>query len=425
MKKVHILLLMTEGDERKHVLDYTHVDLHYVEDHRKNLVNKFYLLKQELSLHKSELCSLKNTMSINRYVQNEVIRVNLENESLKDEISDFKKADESPSMPIPKITSNSESECETQEPLQPLPKLIRATPANSLISLADLTLNMADLTLNTFVPKSTKPTSDKVSPIYAIKKNTETKSPIVPITLHLYHKLGVQSLSKENKPLGLDLEHLEQTTVNKTLTKLKAQSSVNPSAKKALMIPNPFKEFKYYGFNDHYSDNYEYYHGFEVCGSVAYEIVDCLKKHPNSKKLNSGCSRHMTGVKQYLHRYSKESGPKVVFGDNSSGDTEGHGSINCTRINFTRTAYVNGLKHNLISISQLCDANFKVLFTKTQGTILNQNDEVVLIAPRRRDVYVIDMYLVGDTMITGSSNYMALYATSTINCLDVPCASAT
>ncbi|GKE09679.1 hypothetical protein Tco_1413230, partial [Tanacetum coccineum] len=38
--------------------------------------------------------------------------------------------------------------------------------------------------------------------------------------------------------------------------------------------------------------------------------------------LDSGCSRHMTGVKQYLHRYSKELGTKVVFGDNSSGDTE-------------------------------------------------------------------------------------------------------
>ncbi|GJR09323.1 retrovirus-related pol polyprotein from transposon TNT 1-94 [Tanacetum coccineum] len=56
-----------------------------------------------------------------------------------------------------------------------------------------------------------------------------------------------------------------------------------------------------------------------------------------------------------------------------------------------RVAYVNGLKHNLINISQLCDANYKVLFTETQGTIFNQNDEVGLIAPRTRDVYVIDM----------------------------------
>ncbi|GJZ55189.1 hypothetical protein Tco_0610382 [Tanacetum coccineum] len=41
--------------------------------------------------------------------------------------------------------------------------------------------------------------------------------------------------------------------------------------------------------------------------------------------LDSGCSRHMTGVKQYLHRYSKEPGPKVVFGYDSLGDTEGYG----------------------------------------------------------------------------------------------------
>nr|GEV11831.1 retrovirus-related Pol polyprotein from transposon TNT 1-94 [Tanacetum cinerariifolium] len=90
-------------------------------------------------------------------------------------------------------------------------------------------------------------------------------------------------------------------------------------------------------------------------------------------------------------RYSKEPGPKVVFGDDSSGDTKGYGLVNCNGITFTRVAYVNGLKHNLISISHLFDDNFKVLFTKTQGTIFNQNDEVVLIAPRRRDVNVIDM----------------------------------
>ncbi|GKB11060.1 retrovirus-related pol polyprotein from transposon TNT 1-94 [Tanacetum coccineum] len=107
--------------------------------------------------------------------------------------------------------------------------------------------------------------------------------------------------------------------------------------------------------------------------------------------LDSGCSRHMIEVKQYMHKYSKESGPKVIFGDDSSGDTEGYGLVSYNGITFTRVAYVNSLKHNLISISQLCDANFKVLFTKTQGTIFNQNDKVILITPKIRDVYVIDM----------------------------------
>ncbi|GJR16142.1 retrovirus-related pol polyprotein from transposon TNT 1-94 [Tanacetum coccineum] len=167
------------------------------------------------------------------------------------------------------------------------------------------------------------------------------------------------------------------------------------------MIPNPYKECKYCGFNDHHSDHCEFYPRCEVCGSIAHEASDCPKKHPNlrtprianrkSKPTENGCSRHMTGVKQYLYRYSKESSLKVVFGDDSSRDTEGYDSVNCNGITFTRVAYVNGLKHNLISISQLCDANYKFLFTKTQGTIYNQNDEVFLIAPRRRDVYVIDM----------------------------------
>ncbi|GJS90360.1 hypothetical protein Tco_0772996 [Tanacetum coccineum] len=91
----------------------------------------------------------------------------------------FTKAYESSYMAILKITFDSEFECETQEPLPPLPKLIGAKPAdtsNSLIYLVDLPLNMADLTLNTCVPKKTKQTSDKVSPTCAIKKKTETKT---------------------------------------------------------------------------------------------------------------------------------------------------------------------------------------------------------------------------------------------------------
>nr|GEV47273.1 hypothetical protein [Tanacetum cinerariifolium] len=112
----------------------------------------------------------------------------------------------------------------------------------------------------------------------------------------------------------------------------------------------------------------------------------------NQNPLKSGFTKGTNLCKNvYAGIFKKEPGLKVVFGGNSSGDTEGYGSVNYNGIIFTRVAYVNGLNHNLISFSQLCDANFKVLFTKTQETILNQNDKVVLIAPKRRDVYVIDM----------------------------------
>ncbi|GJZ23009.1 retrovirus-related pol polyprotein from transposon TNT 1-94 [Tanacetum coccineum] len=143
------------------------------------------------------------------------------------------------------------------------------------------------------------------------------------------------------------------------------------------MILKPFIECKYCGFNDHHSDHYKFHLGCEVCGSIAHEAFDCPKKHPNSRR-----PRIAYRQSEPTEKYSKESGPNVVFGDGYSGDTEGYGSVNCNGITFTRVAYVNGLKHNLISISQLCDANYKVLFTKTQGTVYNQSDEVFLIAPR-------------------------------------------
>ncbi|GKC36564.1 retrovirus-related pol polyprotein from transposon TNT 1-94 [Tanacetum coccineum] len=58
---------------------------------------------------------------------------------------------------------------------------------------------------------------------------------------------------------------------------------------------------------------------------------------------------------------------------------------------FTKVAFVNGLKYNLISISQLCNAKYIVQFDDKQGTIFGADKEIVLIAPRRNDVYVLDM----------------------------------
>nr|GEW13057.1 putative reverse transcriptase domain-containing protein [Tanacetum cinerariifolium] len=82
--------------------------------------------------------------------------------------------------------------------------------------------------------------------------------------------------------------------------------------------------------------------------------------------LDSGCSRHMTGVKSYLHKYMEQPGPKVVFGDDSTGTTKGYGSIKCNDIVFTK-------------------------FNEKRGIIFNSNKEIVMIAPRVRDVYVLDM----------------------------------
>ena len=52
-------------------------------------------------------------------------------------------------------------------------------------------------------------------------------------------------------------------------------------------------------------------------------------------------------------------GPSVTFGDDSQGQTEGYGVLSNGPLTFRRVAYVSGLKHNLISVSQICDAGYE------------------------------------------------------------------
>ncbi|GJX91247.1 retrovirus-related pol polyprotein from transposon TNT 1-94 [Tanacetum coccineum] len=295
---------------------------------------------------------------------------------------------------------------EEKVPLSPLPKLTGAEPSGaskSLISLFDLTTNMADLTLNT-ASKNIKKSSDKVSQTYVIKKKTKPKHPAVQISfpdknaLPSIEKLlltlmeevkgiknqilipldtssSVSQASSSKTPrqkvwygpckhcgmknhLSDDCyskpkcstygscsytikEDTEQSTVGKYLNNLKGQSTSKPTPTRINRISKTFRECKYCGSNKHHPDDCEFYPWCEICRSIAHEIDD----YPKNLRNNSGCSRHMIGVKQYMHIYLKESGPKVVSGDNSSGDTE--------------------------DMAQL--------------TIMESH------SPRRRDVYVIDM----------------------------------
>ena len=109
--------------------------------------------------------------------------------------------------------------------------------------------------------------------------------------------------------------------------------------------------------------------------------------------LDSGCSRHMTGFKSLLDDYVKKDDPVVTYGDNSKGQTKGFGTIKCKTVEFKNVSYVKGLKHNLVSISQLCDADYEVHFNKKEGKVIDSKKVSVLTANRREDIYVLDMFL--------------------------------
>ncbi|GJR07999.1 retrovirus-related pol polyprotein from transposon TNT 1-94 [Tanacetum coccineum] len=321
MKKVQRLLFMTDGDERRHVLDYTHVDLHYVEDQRKNLLSKFNSLNQELSLYKSELADLKNGKALNCSLQNtssKVILDQLLTEQVpgnivralegrgkkKDTVSSkevlFSKEFESSSKTVPEVTSDSESECENLEPLPHLPKLTKVEHIEI------------------------KKVPDKRSAVKAPKIKAQTASPSAPDPIAIKKAdsfteklLLILNLPKANKRPGLDL-------VN-----------TGSSLRKAPTIPKPFIDCKYCGFNNHHSDECEYYPGCDIYGRIAHETADYTKK-PTSTK------RKLRIASQRSNEPTEKS--KVVFRDNSLGDTEEYGSVNCNGITFTKIENLNEVK---------------------------------------------------------------------------------
>ncbi|KAL6334564.1 hypothetical protein AAG906_018903 [Vitis piasezkii] len=100
--------------------------------------------------------------------------------------------------------------------------------------------------------------------------------------------------------------------------------------------------------------------------------------------LDSGCSRHMTGDESKFAFLTKRKGGYVTFGDNSKGRIIGQGNIgNGTSSLIESVLLVDGLKHNLLSISQLCDKGFKVIFEASHCIIKDiQNDKTIFMGHR-------------------------------------------
>ncbi|GKF20569.1 hypothetical protein Tco_0069207, partial [Tanacetum coccineum] len=109
--------------------------------------------------------------------------------------------------------------------------------------------------------------------------------------------------------------------------------------------------------------------------------------------VDSGCSSHMTGNKAYLSDYEDFNGGFVAFGsDPKGGKITGKGKIKTANLDFDDVYFVDELKFNLFSVSQMCDKKNSVLFTESECLILSPSfklldeSQVVLRAPRKDDV---------------------------------------
>ena len=104
--------------------------------------------------------------------------------------------------------------------------------------------------------------------------------------------------------------------------------------------------------------------------------------------LDNGCSRHMMGDRRKFSLLQEKDGGMVSFGGKDKGKII---ELSKVRDLIDDVLLVDGLNHNLLSISQLCDKGLRVTFEINKCKVVEiQKNEVKLEGQRINDV-VIDL----------------------------------
>jgi hypothetical protein len=108
--------------------------------------------------------------------------------------------------------------------------------------------------------------------------------------------------------------------------------------------------------------------------------------------IDSICSRHMTGDKGWFSSLVPVVTNKyITFGDNGRGSVLSEGEIKVSdKITLRRVALVQSLGNNLLSVSQLLDEGFEVLFRPGGSRILNSRGDLVCMVVPEGQVFRTD-----------------------------------
>ena len=102
--------------------------------------------------------------------------------------------------------------------------------------------------------------------------------------------------------------------------------------------------------------------------------------------LESSCSRHMTGYQSLFKVFESKRGGNVTFNEVSKSLIKSKGIISPPRLpDIANVLYIKGLRVNLLSISQICDQDFMVLFSKGKCLVLNESGKKLISGVRTLD----------------------------------------
>ncbi|GJW29760.1 hypothetical protein Tco_0046635, partial [Tanacetum coccineum] len=123
--------------------------------------------------------------------------------------------------------------------------------------------------------------------------------------------------------------------------------------------------------------------------------------------LDSGCSKHMTGNRSQLINIVSKFMGTIRFRNDHIARIMGYGDYQLGNITISILYYVEGLGHNLFSVSQFCDADLEVAFQKNTCFIRNLEGVDLLLGSRDTNLYTISL----DGMLKTSPIYLLSFNT--------------
>jgi len=145
-----------------------------------------------------------------------------------------------------------------------------------------------------------------------------------------------------------------------------------------------------------------------------WSISDLKNSKRNQWYLDNGCSKYMTRDLTKFTSLKLKAEGHVTYGDNNRGRILGRGAVGTgSSTTIENVLYVEGLKHSLLSINQLCDKGYKVNFKWNGCTISHDSSSKVLFTGKRVNNIYLSFLLILPATRTWRNRFIALSALST------------
>jgi hypothetical protein len=122
-------------------------------------------------------------------------------------------------------------------------------------------------------------------------------------------------------------------------------------------------------------------------------LVLSAQKKKNTWYIDSGCSSHMTNDKSKFLLLKENKSGGVTFGNDAPRKIRGKGLVSLSngRSKAQDVLFVDGLNHNLLSVSQICDKGCEVTFISKNCKIkiVNIGDPIAKGVRTENNVYVL------------------------------------